>query len=276
MVPTILEEIVAAHRRLHAGDARPERELLGLLAAAPPPRDFAAALRPAAPGTPVITVIAEIKRRSPSKGELAPGLDPATLAAAYAAGGASCLSVLTDEAYFGGSAADLVAARAAVGIPVLRKDFTVVEADLYEARAMGADAVLLIVACLSDGELAAFTSLAARLGLTALVEVHDEKECDRALRAGARVIGVNQRDLRTFEVDAERAVRLAGRIPEEVVRVAESGVRDAADLGRLQGAGYDAVLVGEALVTAEDPAAALENLRGVGPGTPLDAAARRG
>ncbi len=187
---------------------------------------------------------------------------PGLIAKAYAAGGAAALSVLTDGAYFGGSPADLAEARAAVDLPVLRKDFTVSERDVADARLMGADAVLLIVAALSDAELGRFLGLATRLNLAALVEVHDDRELDRALAAGATLVGVNQRDLRTFEVDHDLAARLGARMPADVVRVAESGVRDRDDCRRLADAGYDAVLVGEMLVTAPDATAALRSLRG--------------
>jgi len=248
---TYLDDIVAAHR----GYPRPVVSEEAI-AAAGPVRPFACALRdPAA-----LTIIAEIKRRSPSMGELAPGLNVATQAAAYQSGGASALSVLTDSDFFGGSPADLTAARAAVDLPVLRKDFTVSPADVRAARAMGADAVLLIVTALSDDELIACGAEAAALGLDALVEVHDEEELTRALAMGARTVGVNQRDLRTFAVDHERALALAAFIPEDVVRVAESGVRDSADARRLRDAGYDAVLVGQTLVTAPDPAVTLRSL----------------
>ena len=177
-------------------------------------------------GRPALGVIAEIKRRSPSKGDLNVGLDPAALAATYEAGGAACLSVLTDEAHFGGSIADLEQARDACGLPVIRKDFTVCELDVIDARLMGADAVLLIAAALSDDELLRFHDLAVGIGLDALVEIHDEAELERALAVGATLIGVNQRDLVTFEVDQERAVRMAGAIPGGAVKVAESGVRE--------------------------------------------------
>lgn len=207
-----------------------------------------------------MSVIAEIKRRSPSKGDLAPDLDPALLAKAYVTGGAAALSVLTDEEFFGGSVADLAAARAAIDVPVLRKDFTVSDVDVCDARVMGADAVLLIVAALSDEELARFHRLALELGLDALVEVHDGDELDRALAIEPALVGVNQRDLKTFDVDRELAARLAERIPDGVVKVAESGIRDGADVARLRDAGYDAVLVGESLVTSDDPAAALRGL----------------
>lgn len=207
-----------------------------------------------------LSVIAEIKRRSPSKGDIRATLDPALLAKQYEVGGAAAVSVLTDGTHFGGSPADLAVARAACELPVLRKDFTVCEADVYDARAMGADAVLLIVTALDDAELAAFHALATELALTALVEVHDEAEVDRALGAGARVVGVNQRDLTTFEVDTERALRVASAIPRDVIRVAESGITSASDARVLRGAAYDAVLVGEHLVTSTDPSLAVREL----------------
>ncbi|MEY2467577.1 MAG: indole-3-glycerol phosphate synthase [Actinomycetota bacterium] len=249
---TYLDDIVAAHRALSEPSVTDDE-----LAAAPAARGFASALR-SADG---LAVIAEIKRRSPSMGEMAPDLDPALMAKAYADGGAAALSVLTDRDYFGGSPDDLVAARAAVEVPVLRKDFTVCAGDVRAARAMGADAVLLIVAALSDNELHGLHTLANDLGMAALVEVHDEAELDRALAVDVAVVGVNQRDLRTFEVDHERALRLAASIPSGVVRVAESGVRNADDAQRLRDAGYDAVLVGQTLVTAGDPAETVRSLR---------------
>ena len=209
-----------------------------------------------------MAVISEIKRRSPSKGDLDPLLDPASVAAAYQAGGASCLSVLTDGAFFGGSRDDLMAARSACTLPVLRKDFTVSALDICDARLMGADAVLLIVAALDDGELGSFLGLARDLGLAALVEVHDDTELDRALAVGADLIGVNQRDLRTFEVDRERALRMGERMPDGVVAVAESGIRDATDVERLAAIGYAAVLVGETLVRAADRRSAVDGLLG--------------
>ena len=254
---TVLDRIVAAHREASAADPRELGPLLEEAAAAPPPRPFRKGL-----GHYGITVIAEIKRRSPSKGDLAPNLDPATLARAYQDAGAAALSVLTDSAFFGGSAADLVAARAAVDLPVLRKDFTVDERDVCDARIMGADAVLLIVAALSDDELKRLHALAAELGMAALVEVHDEAEVARAVVVHADLIGVNQRDLHTFEVHANRAERLSRCIPSGVRKVAESGIGGADDLVRLNDAGYSAVLVGEHLVTAPDPGEALRRLRG--------------
>ncbi|HVC14608.1 MAG TPA: indole-3-glycerol phosphate synthase TrpC [Acidimicrobiales bacterium] len=256
-----LSEIVAAHRHLAARDDRDPDALVASAQAAAlraPRSPFAEALR-AHEG---LAVVAEVKRRSPSKGPLAADLDPADVAGAYASGGAACLSVLTDEEFFGGSRADLVAAKTAANLPVLRKDFTVSVADVCDTRLMGADAVLLIVAALGDGELVALHALAGSLGLDALVEVHDERELDRALDAGASLVGVNQRDLATFEVDPARAARLAARLPSEVVAVAESGIRGPDDARRLADAGYDAVLVGETVVTAPDRAAAVRALRG--------------
>jgi indole-3-glycerol phosphate synthase len=253
---TYLDKIVAAHRASAVHDRRALEELVERAAGLEPTRGFAAALR--ADG---LSVIAEVKRRSPSKGDLAPGLDPAALAATYERGGAACLSVLTDEAWFGGSVADLEAARSACSLPVLRKDFTVDARDVLDARLMGADACLLIVAALDDDELRSFLRLAEQVGLDALVEVHDGDELDQAIAAGASAIGVNQRDLVTFEVDVERAAKLRPRMPEGAVTVAESGVRGGADARRLRAAGYDAILVGESLVTAADTIAALEDLR---------------
>ena len=206
-------------------------------------------------------MIAEIKRRSPSKGVLREGIDAVDLACAFEGGTASCLSVLTDDVSFGGSIDDLRQARAATAIPVLRKDFTVSELDVCDARIMGADCVLLIAAALSQPELASFYQLANEIGLDVLVETHDEDEVERALLAGATLIGVNQRDLVTFEVDHERAVRMAAAIPNGVVKVAESGVRDANDAQSLRNAGYDAVLVGESLIISNDPAALIGSLR---------------
>ena len=221
-MPAYLDDILVAHRARAAAD---QRDLVSLAAEAevgPAVRPFAPALSAAA-ADGSIAVISEIKRRSPSKGALDLDLDPSAVAVEYESGGAACLSVLTDEAFFGGSPADLVAARAACSLPVLRKDFTVSEADVCDARIMGADAVLLIVAALTDAELNSFLALAGRLGLAALVEVHDAAELDRALEAGASLIGVNQRNLRTFEVDHDLALELAEAFPAGIVAVAESG-----------------------------------------------------
>jgi len=225
-----------------------------------PARGFRAAIETiAASGD--IAVISEIKRRSPSKGELAPGLDAAELAQQYERGGAACLSVLTDVDFFGGSIEDLVAAYAACTLPVLRKDFTVSARDVCDARIMGADCVLLIAAALDQAELESFLKLARAIGFDALVEIHDEAELDRAVAAGADLIGVNQRDLVTFAVDTDRAVRMAPQMPAGVVRVAESGITGPADAALLAAAGYHAVLVGEHLVTSGDPEGGVAALR---------------
>lgn len=254
---TYLDGILEHHRERAAADRRATDRLVEEIDRNLRPRGFASALR----GGPQLRVIAEVKRRSPSKGDLAVDLDPARLATMYASGGASALSVLTDSEHFGGSAADLAAARRAVSLPVLRKDFTVCPNDVVDARLMGADAVLLIVAALDDSELRDLDTLAAEVGLDALVEVHDEAELDRALAATrADLMGVNQRDLVTFEVDRGRAVRVAGRIPDGTVSVAESGVAGRGDALALAAAGYDAVLVGEHLVTAPDAGSALTDL----------------
>lgn len=244
-------------------DVRPFDQLVERAMSIAPIRGFRSALEAvAAEGD--IAVISEIKRKSPSKGELVSGLDPATLARQYELGGAACMSVLTDTDFFGGSIEDLVAARGACSIPVLRKDFTVSARDVCDARIMGADCVLLIAAALDQLELESFLKLAQAIGIDALVEIHDERELDRAVLAGADLIGVNQRDLVTFAVDTERAQRMAPQMPAGVVRVAESGITGPADAGVLAEAGYHAVLVGEHLVTSGDPAggvAALRNAR---------------
>lgn len=255
---TYLDRILERHRQVAAADRRSLDRLLEEASTVAATRGFRRALA----DRPSLSVISEIKRRSPSKGDLNPGLDPAALAATYARGGAACLSVLTDEEHFGGSVDDLRVARAACSLPVLRKDFTVSELDVADARIMGADCLLLIAAALDRSEMVAFHALAVELGLDVLVEIHDEGELEVALEAGADLIGVNQRDLVTFEVDHERAERMAGRIPDHAVKVAESGVRDGADARRLAAAGYDAVLVGETLVTSGDPAGAIAELIG--------------
>lgn len=253
---TYLDRIIDRHREVAQQDQRPLADLIEAAAALPPTRGFRAALV----DVPHLAVISEVKRRSPSKGDLNAGLDPSLLAADYERGGASCLSVLTDEEFFGGSVADLQAARAACSLPVLRKDFTVSQRDVVDARLMGADCVLLIAAALQPAELIAYHRLAVEIGLDVVVEIHDEPELEVALAAGATLVGVNQRDLVTFQVDHERALRMAGVMPPGVVRVAESGVRGAADAASLHAAGYHAVLVGETLVTSGDPAAAIAEL----------------
>ncbi|HEX4981934.1 MAG TPA: indole-3-glycerol phosphate synthase TrpC, partial [Ilumatobacteraceae bacterium] len=238
-------------------DTRSVEDLVAQVALAPATRGFRHALA----STAGLAVIAEIKRRSPSKGDLNASLDPGALAHTYERGGASCISVLTDDEFFGGSPADLRAARRGCSLPVLRKDFTVSPLDVADARLMGADCVLLIAAALEAAELADLHRQATEIGLDVLVEIHDEPELEGALAAGATLIGVNQRDLTTFEVDHERAVRMAGVIPDDVVKVAESGVRGNDDARALRDAGYHAILVGETLVTSNDPAAAIAELR---------------
>lgn len=252
---TYLDGIIAFHRARADND---KRDLDGLYAqvGVGAPRGFAQALT----RQPTLAVIAEIKRRSPSKGDINIDLDPALLAADYVQGGASCLSVLTDEPHFAGSAGDLVTARASVEVPVLRKDFTVSERDVVDARIMGADAVLLIVAALTDGELNALHAVSKALGMDTLVEVHDETELQRALSIGATLVGVNQRDLHSFAVDTTRAVRVASQIPADVVAVAESGIAGVDDARRCADAGYRAVLVGEHLLRAANPDKAVSEL----------------
>ena len=255
---TYLDRILAAHRETASLDGRSLEDLLDSARSGEYPRGFIQAL---VGGTPdEIAVIAEVKRRSPSRGDLDTGLDPAVVAVQYATGGAVCLSVLTDESFFGGSAGDLRTARLAVDLPVLRKDFTVDARDVCDARIMGADAVLLIVAALDDLEMADFHTLSTELGMDTLMEVHDEAELERALAAGASLVGVNQRDLITFEVDPGRAARMVPLMPEGVVRVAESGIKDETAAMALRQAGYHALLVGESLITAGDRAAAVRAL----------------
>lgn len=219
-------------------------------------RPFAAALRRSPPA-----IIAEIKQASPSRGLLTAAYDPRRTALAYEVGGAAALSVLTDRDFFQGDLEHLEAARGAVRLPVLRKDFTISEVQILEAAAHGADAVLLIAAILTDEELQRFREYAAQFLLVALVEVHDEVELKRALDSGAAIIGVNNRDLRTFEVRLENSMRLAAKMPANVIRVSESGIKDASHVRMLSEAGFDAFLVGEHLMGSDDPAAALKALR---------------
>ena len=230
-------------------------EIKAAAEAMPPPLDVMAALR--APG---IGVIAEVKRASPSAGRLAAISDAAELARAYEGGGARIISVVTEQRRFHGTLDDLDAVRSAVSVPVLRKDFVVRPYQIHEARAHGADMLLLIVAALEQPALVSMLDRTESLGMTALVEVHTEAEADRALKAGARVIGVNARDLTTLEVDRDCFARIAPGLPTDVIRIAESGVRGTADLLAYAGAGADAVLVGEGLVTSGDPRAAVADL----------------
>ncbi len=221
-----------------------------------PARDFKSALTAAPPA-----IISEIKKASPSKGVLTEEFHPAAIAKLYAAGGAAALSVLTDEEFFKGALGDLEAARAAVTIPVLRKDFTIDEFCVVQAAAHGADAILLIVAILDVAQLRGFRELAARYGMAALVEVHDDHELDAALESGAEIVGVNNRNLHTFEVSLDTSLRLVARMPAGVVKVAESGIHSRADVELLRGAGFHAFLVGEHLMKSVDPARALRELR---------------
>ena len=251
---TILDEIVRWKRQeiAHLKHLRPLEEVVDDAASAPSLPDLATALR--APG---VSLIAEVKQASPSRGVLRADVDPARLAATYAAHGASAVSVLTDRRYFQGKLGHLSAVKSALSrrqppLPVLRKDFIVDPYQVYEARAAGADAILLIVAALQPGELDDLYRLTRNLGMSALVEVHDEDELDLALRIGPRIIGVNNRDLRTFEVSLDTTARLRPFVPDEVVLVSESGVHTRADVERLAAIGADAVLVGEALVRADD------------------------
>ena len=239
----------------------PEAHLAELIAAAPAPRDAHAALHGGRTDPAGIRVISEVKRASPSKGALAEIPEPAALARAYERGGASAVSVLTEARRFGGSLADLDAVRAAVDLPVLRKDFTVTEYQIHEARAHGADLVLLIVAALDDAELAGFLQLTESLGMHALVEAHTPEEIERGVAAGGRILGINVRNLKTLDVDPARYAALADGLPEDVVRVAESGVESEEQIKAYAAAGADVVLVGEALVRHGAPEEALRAFR---------------
>ena len=253
-VPDILARIVD-HKRAELAEARPRRgELEKRAASRTDFRDFRAALKAWPPA-----IIAEIKKASPSKGVLTQQFDPASIARIYAQGGAAALSVLTDRDFFQGSLDHLKAACAAAPVPVLRKDFTIDEFHIVEAAAHGADAILLIAALLDERTLRDFRELAAQFRLAALVEVHDESELAAAIDSGAENVGVNNRNLHTFEVKLETSLRLLEKIPSDVVKVAESGIESREDVRRL--AGFDAFLVGEHLMRSSDPAAALRELR---------------
>ena len=254
-----LDGILAQHREVASRDSRSLSGLIEATRTISNSRGFAKRLIEDSKNA--LAVIAEIKRRSPSRGLLSHDLDPKVIAEQYKNAGASCISVLTDSDFFGGSVDDLKSARGAVDLPVLQKDFTVSLNDICDAKLMNADCILLIVAALNKVELAEFHNFALELGLDVLVEIHDEPELDLALEVGAKMIGVNQRNLRTFEVDQQRAVRIAKKIPGSVVRVAESGVRTRDDALQLRDAGYHAVLVGESLVTSKNIAMTLNELR---------------
>jgi indole-3-glycerol phosphate synthase len=258
---SVLDEILAGVREdLAARQAECSMDRLKERAARmPPPLDAVSVLR-----RPGVSIIAEVKRRSPSKGALASIDDPAALAGAYADGGAAVVSVLTEERRFGGSLADLDAVRRAVDVPVLRKDFVVTSYQVWEARAHGADLVLLVVAAMEQTALVSLVERTESLGMTPLVEVHNAEELERAVDAGAHVIGVNARNLRTLEVDRTVFASLAPNMPTSCVRVAESGVRGVADLRAYADAGADAVLVGEGVVTGDDPRHAVAELVAAG------------
>ena len=249
----ILERIVEAKRAEIAAARKllPEVEMQN----APSVRDFVAALRARRPA-----VIAEVKRASPSKGVLRENFDPAAIARSYEKGGAACLSVLTDREFFQGAAEHLVAARAACRLPALRKDFLIDPWQVAESRALGADCVLLIVACLEDAQMRELESLAHAAGMAVLVEVHDGAELERALMLKTPLIGINNRNLRTFETRLETTLELLPRVPKDRIVVTESGILSAADVARMRGQGVEAFLVGEAFMRAADPGAALAEL----------------
>jgi indole-3-glycerol phosphate synthase len=256
VVPDILARIVDHKRTELRNPSRQRAELERIAAQRKDVRNFRASLTSSTPA-----IIAEIKKASPSKGVLAANFDPAAIARLYSEGGAAALSVLTDREFFQGSLEDLHAARSAVVLPVLRKDFTIDEFHVIEAAANGADAILLIAALLDEAAMRRFRELAAEYRMAALVEVHDREELDRALSSGAEIVGVNNRNLHTFEVTLETSLRLAEKIPASVVKVSESGIHSAADVKRLTAAGFHAFLVGEHLMKSADPAAALRELR---------------
>ena len=257
---TVLDKIVAAKRReiAAARQRTPLAELERRLPNAPPCRDFFAAL--AAPGP--IRLIAEVKKASPSAGIIRADFDPVSIAQTYAQHGAACLSVLTDEEFFEGRLDYLTQVRSAVELPVLRKDFVLDSYQVVEARAAGADAVLLIAECLDDCQLRKLHNEIVALGMTPLVELYDPENLPRVLEAGATLIGVNNRDLRTFAVDLEHTLRLRRQIPAECVMVSESGIASRADAERLEAAGVDAMLVGESLMRQPDIGAAVDVLLG--------------
>jgi len=259
---SVLDQIVATKREEieRAKSAVPLDELRARLADAPPVRDFFAPLAAAGP----IKLIAEIKKASPSKGVIRADFDPVAIARTYQSHGASCLSVLTDEQYFQGSLEILKQVRQAVEIPILRKDFVLDSYQLLEARISGADAVLLIAECLDDCNLRKLHNEAIDLGLTPLVEFYEPQNLDRVLAAGAQLIGINNRDLKTFEVDLGHTIRMRQKVPLDCVLVGESGIETRADVLRLEAAGVDAMLVGESLMREADIGAAVDRLLGHG------------
>jgi indole-3-glycerol phosphate synthase len=259
-MPTILDKIVNTKRKEieQAKVARPIAELRAHMKDAPPVRDFFAALAAEGP----IKLIAEVKKASPSVGLIRANFDPVAIAKIYEAHGAACISVLTDEPHFQGRLEYLTAIRAAVGIPVLRKDFILDSYQLVEARAAGADAVLLIAECLDDCNLRKLFNETCELGMTPLVELYEPANLPRVLEAGATLIGVNNRNLHTFEVDLEHTIRLRKQVPDDCVLVGESGIQSHADVERLEAAGVDAILVGESLMRESDIGAAVDRLLG--------------
>ena len=252
---SILERILESKRAEVAAAKRARPDVEARAGAASAPRDFVGALRAKRPA-----VIAEIKRASPSKGLLRENFDPAAIAKSYEKGGAACMSVLTDREFFQGAAAHLVAARAACALPALRKDFLIDPYQVFEARALGADCVLLIAACLDDEQMRVLEKHARSLGMAVLVEVHDADELERALRLETPLIGINNRNLRTFETRLETTLDLLPRIPKDRIVVTESGILSAADVRRMREQGVNAFLVGEVFMRAEDPGAALRKL----------------
>lgn len=256
----ILQEIVATKLGEVEALRRSLSELRDRAEDAPPARDFFGSLK----GGDVVSVIAEIKRRSPGAGAIRTDLDPLQLGSKYESGGAAALSVLTDDEYFGGSLGDLAEVRGLVEIPVLRKDFVIDESQVYEARGAGADAILLIVRILDDERLRSLRILGEELGMSVLVEAHDGAEVERGLAAGAGLLGINNRNLRTFETRIDVTLSLAARVPPDVVLVSESGMHTAADVCRVGEKGVDAVLVGESLLRQEDPGAGVRALVGQG------------
>ncbi|MCA9121891.1 MAG: indole-3-glycerol phosphate synthase TrpC [Planctomycetaceae bacterium] len=259
-MPTILDKIVATKRDeiIRAKAMCPEADLHAAIEKAPPPRDFFKAL--SAGGS--IRLIAEVKKASPSKGLIREDFDPVEIAKTYEANGASCISVLTDVEYFQGSLQYLREIRAAVSVPVLRKDFILDTYQLLEARAAGADAVLLIAECLDNCNLRKLHNEAIQLGMTPLVELYEPDNLSRVIDAGATLIGVNNRDLRTFEVDLQHTVRMRKRIPEQCILVGESGIHGRSDVLSLEAAGVDAILVGEYLMSQSDVGLAVRKLLG--------------
>ncbi len=257
---TYLDAILKFHREQSVNDQRKLASLEELAGQQGPTRGFFSRLSESKD----LSIISEIKRKSPSKGVLKYDFDVQVLAEEYESGGAACLSVLTDSNFFGGSTEDLETARSCVSIPVLRKDFTVSIRDVFDARIMGADAILLIVAALDKSELKDLYSLATSIGLDVLVEIHDENEGEMALEIGARLIGINQRNLYTFQVDPNRAKRVRSSLPNGVTTVAESGIGNKEDFAAISDAGFDAVLIGEYLVKSTDARIKLQELVKIG------------